>query len=100
MLSDQLPSGWTIFDLWHLRAVAPRSFLVTSHAEGLERYARIWAENVRHPVIPFDLAERRRVLAHAYEKLAPYIAAHEELLKQGITNRPTSTTEQKEPDDG
>jgi hypothetical protein len=45
------------------------------------RMGRIWAEIVQHPVIPFDVDERRSVLVHAYERLAPYIAAHEDLLK-------------------
>jgi molecular chaperone HtpG len=38
--------------------------------EGLAYY---WKEIIREPVIPYDLEERRRKLAHAYEVLAPYI---------------------------
>jgi hypothetical protein len=52
------------------------------------RFSQIWAEVVQRPVIPFDLAERRRVLIHTYEKLAPYVRAHEELLKKGVAMPP------------
>ncbi|MBV9925577.1 MAG: ATP-binding protein [Acidobacteria bacterium] len=38
--------------------------------EGLAYY---WKEIIREPVIPYDLQERRKKLAHAYNVLAPYM---------------------------
>jgi hypothetical protein len=46
------------------------------------RIGRIWASIVKQPIIPFDADERRRTLAHAYEALAPYVAAHEKLAQR------------------
>lgn len=53
-----------------------------SPQEKPSRIARIWADTVKQAIIPFDFGERRRLLAHAYEALAPYIKAHEELAKR------------------
>lgn len=39
--------------------------------------ARAWKDIIGSPVIPYDKQERRRLLAHAYALLAPYVEAHE-----------------------
>ncbi len=49
--------------------------------DGLSKY---WKEVIRHPVIPFDMDERRNKLAHAYEVLSPYFAEHSSLSRQGM----------------
>jgi hypothetical protein len=38
---------------------------------------RLWKEIIGYPVIPFDLDQRREVLAKAYDVLQPYIEFHE-----------------------
>jgi hypothetical protein len=48
----------------------------------LSPLARVWRDVLGSPVIPFDLEERRRKLAHAYEELEAYIEAHEILKRQ------------------
>jgi hypothetical protein len=35
--------------------------------------AQAWKEFIRHPVIPWNIGERRRVLAHAYNELSEEI---------------------------
>ena len=44
--------------------------------------AKAWHEIIREPIIPYDPNERRKKLAHAFKELAPYIEAHEELLRR------------------
>lgn len=41
------------------------------------RFARIWEETVGAAVVPFNIDERRRLLAGAFEKLAPHVAKYE-----------------------
>jgi hypothetical protein len=35
--------------------------------------SRLWKQVIREPVIPYDIEERRRKLAHAYQVLAPHL---------------------------
>lgn len=49
----------------------------------LSPLARVWRDVLGTPIIPFDLEKRRKVLAKAYEKLQPYIKAHEIMKKEG-----------------
>lgn len=41
-----------------------------------------WMSILGHPIIPFDMGERRRKFKSAYRKLAPYIERHEYLRAQ------------------
>lgn len=50
----------------------------------LELLAARWREVIGEPVIPFDPDTRRRVLRHAYERLAPHIAVHEAMKSDGV----------------
>ncbi|WP_438028238.1 HD domain-containing protein [Sorangium sp. So ce233] len=81
-IAENAPSGDTdTVAEWYLR---PSEFPAFEPS----RIARIWAEAIKGPTIPFKIDERRRVLAHAYEKLNSYIVAHEQLLKPGKVKLP------------
>lgn len=41
------------------------------------RLSEIWMDLLGSPIIPYDMAERRRQFASAYKELKPYIKAHE-----------------------
>lgn len=43
-----------------------------------------WHEVIHHPVIPFDIDERKTKLAHAYEELDYFIKCHEAMKAKGI----------------
>lgn len=64
-------SDWPGMAEWYLSKTQPD--------RELSPVARIWKEIIGCPVIPFDPGERRAKLAGAFEKLAPYIEAHEAL---------------------
>ncbi|WP_437717360.1 ATP-binding protein [Sorangium sp. So ce448] len=46
-----------------------------------------WVRHIRHPYIPYDLEERRSVLAHAYRGLEAEIRQWEYFLQTGIAVR-------------
>ena len=74
-LSDSVPDSHdTIWDL--VRAFVP-SFVSKDNPSPL---MVAWNEFIRESFIPYDEDLRRKKLAHAYEVLAPYIAAWERLL--------------------
>ena len=43
-----------------------------------------WNEVIRHPVIPFDMEERRDKLSFAYKELDYFIKCHEAMKKKGV----------------
>jgi len=69
------PDAPEILTVWYLDDTAPVE---------ISPLARIWKEVVGDgdPVIPYDLKERRRKFAKAYDTLAPYIEAHEVLAEK------------------
>jgi hypothetical protein len=52
-------------------------FIKKKPEEEMSLLAQVWKEVVGSPIIPFDMAERRKM--KAYEILKPYIEAHEKL---------------------
>ena len=58
---------------WHLQQEQPAP-------KGFTPLARAWNEITKLPFIPYDLAQRRRVLAPAFDRLKQYITAHEQLI--------------------
>lgn len=75
----QLPAPGRRSSIW---PVAAEWFIKRQDLEpkGLERY---WQEMIRHPVIPYSLALRRKALGAAYDRLQPYLAEHEASLRGG-----------------
>jgi hypothetical protein len=45
-----------------------------SAAKSRQSIGRIWDQVMKSPMIPFDLAERRRKLKHAYDALSDFLA--------------------------
>ena len=52
---------------------------------------RFWKEIIAHPVIPYDLEERRATLAGAYERLGRYFPEHEQDSRSPVGAAPGST---------
>jgi hypothetical protein len=70
------PTPWPILIEWHL--AGPQS-----EPEALTPLAKLWLDlGMKSPVIPYDPAERRKNLPEAFEELADYIAAHEQLATE------------------
>jgi hypothetical protein len=51
---------------------------------GADLISQRWSAILGQPLIPFDLAARKRELASAYASLAPFIRAHEAMKKAGV----------------
>ena len=49
--------------------------------ENMSPISRHWSEIIKLPYIPYDMDERKSLLAHAFEELAPYIERHQEMNK-------------------
>lgn len=72
LVEDPAPS--TAWDA--IRQFFTRSSVTTENPSPL---TFMWEEIFGQTVVPYDLAERHKRLAHAYEQLAPYIRSWEAL---------------------
>jgi molecular chaperone HtpG len=73
-LSDLVPlQGFDpILIEWHLAKSQ-------SQPKELTPFAKLWGDLVKSPVVPYDLAERRKNFPRAFEELKSYVDAHAQL---------------------
>jgi hypothetical protein len=78
IVSKQFPVHYqNAFAEWYFEDTPPET-----QSSPFAPIAEAWRKIIREPVIPYDPAERRKKLSHAFSELAPFIEANEKLLEQ------------------